>query len=274
MIVRADSDAIEIGTLYREARDLYREGIINSIPRLLEAGRRLAAKKKSLKHGEWLPWLTANADALGFGTRATAMRLMKEASKWIVNDPFDGVKALEISRQMWGNQSGPIRGVLGTGDDEWNTPVEYIEKVRTVLGKIELSPASNAFAQSRVHAGTFYTKEDDGLSKPWRGKVFMNPPYSQPLISQFIDRLIKEYQTGNVPEAILLTNSNMDAEWFHAAWRAASVFCGTRGRVKFEKPDSVHNSPICGQTFFYFGPHPEKFVKIFAHIGTCAKVWA
>ena len=72
-----DADAVEIGELYRAGRGSF----IAAAEDLLEAGRRLAAKKASLSHGQWLPWLRANAEALGFTDDSTAQRLMKIASK-------------------------------------------------------------------------------------------------------------------------------------------------------------------------------------------------
>ena len=33
------------------------------------------------RHGDWLPWLEANAEALGFSTDRTAQRLMKIAKE-------------------------------------------------------------------------------------------------------------------------------------------------------------------------------------------------
>src|SRR6266496_5442474 len=48
-------------------------------------------------------------------------------------------------------------------DDEWYTPPEIIELVRTVLGEIDLDPASCIEAQRTVMAKRFYTKHNDGL---------------------------------------------------------------------------------------------------------------
>ena len=42
-------------------------------------------------------------------------------------------------------------------------------------------PASHPLAQARVRATQFFTQEDDGLKREWHGRVWLNPPYSQPL---------------------------------------------------------------------------------------------
>lgn len=45
-----------------------------------------------------------------------------------------------------------------------------------MLGRIDLDPASCALANSRIRAARYYTAADNGLSKPWHGNVFLNPP--------------------------------------------------------------------------------------------------
>jgi hypothetical protein len=73
---------------------------------------------------------------------------------------------------------------------ELYTPTYIVEAVRTVLGGIDLDPASCALAQEVVAAdawygpGTEYVNTnshelepiEDGLSMPWHGRVFLNPP--------------------------------------------------------------------------------------------------
>ena len=47
----------------------------------------------------------------------------------------------------------------------------------------------------------------------WRGRVWMNPPYTALVINKFIDKLVTGYQSGTITEAIALTNNNTDAAW-------------------------------------------------------------
>src|SRR3954462_10063190 len=82
-----DRDAAAIGDLYR----CHKKSLRDSVRYAVECGRRLLAKKDSLEHGEWLPWLAANADVLGFESRRTATRLMREATKWDVDFPFEAI---------------------------------------------------------------------------------------------------------------------------------------------------------------------------------------
>jgi phage N-6-adenine-methyltransferase len=168
-----------------------------------------------------------------------------------------------------------LHRTLGTGNNEWNTPEEYIEAAREVMGAIDLDPASNADAQRTVRAATYFTKHDDGLTKPWRGKVWLNPPYSQPDIADFIEKLVAEYQAGHVTEAILLTNAITDTMCFHMALETASAFCLTRGRIRFVVPDEqIAGTPLAGQCFFYFGNRPDAFAERFADIGFVAGLGA
>jgi DNA N-6-adenine-methyltransferase (Dam) len=88
-----------------------------------------------------------------------------------------------------------------TGENEWFTPAEYIEKARETLGGIDLDPASHVLAQKTVRADTFFTAAEDGLNQSWFGRVWLNPPYNRALLSPFIDRLISEYARGAVEQA-------------------------------------------------------------------------
>lgn len=154
-----------------------------------------------------------------------------------------------------------------TGNNEWYTPAEDIERARKVLGKIELDPASSDIAQETVKAGRFFTKEQDGLQQEWTGKVWLNPPYAKGDIEPFVAKLVAEYQAGHVKAAIMLTNNSADTEWFHKAAAHAGAICLTRGRIKFEDPNSARNAPLQGQAFFYFGPNVKKFVSLYAPTG-------
>jgi phage N-6-adenine-methyltransferase len=154
-----------------------------------------------------------------------------------------------------------------TGNDEWFTPGKYVELAREVLGEIDLDPASHAIAQETVRAAQFFTAADDGLKQEWHGRIFLNPPYSKPLIGQFVDKLIAEFLSGNVREAIMVVNNSSDTRWFHAALCVARRVCFTKGRISFISPGGGGCSPVQGQALHYFGPNVERFEAVFSAHG-------
>jgi len=157
-----------------------------------------------------------------------------------------------------------------TGNAENYTPPPVIEKVKEVLGKIDLDPASCEKAQKAIKAKTYYTEENDGLVKPWKGCVFLNPPYGMPQIRDFTDKLITELP--NIKDAILLTNDQTDTKWWHKCAINARLICLPLGRINFYTPDKEKTSPTNGQTFFYFGDKKDKFREVFSELGLIVKV--
>ena len=151
------------------------------------------------------------------------------------------------------------------GPDEWFTPLDYIDAARAVLGEIDLDSATCAFAQFRIRAAQFFTKEDDGLAHPWGGRVWLNPPFSR--VAEFVAKLLEEIKAGRVTAAILLTHNSSDTAWFHQAANAASAVCFTRGRIRFEQEDGPVESPPQGQAFFYFGKDIDLFCEVFSSVG-------
>lgn len=255
----AVSEATQIGELYRKAR----LSIEDSVLYLLEAGKRLIEHKNRLPHGKWQYWLAENRDILGFGSDA-ARRMMREASKQELALVLNEKNALQISRKIWGHDR---QARIGTGNDDWYTPPEYIERARGVLGAIDLDPATSASAQENVKAAQFFTAEQNSLDKEWSGRVWLNPPYSRELIGVFVDRMVNEYQAGSITSGIMLTHNCTDTNWWQKAFRAASAVCFTTGRISFIDTVGERNSPTQGQTFFYFGKDVEKFKESFSDIG-------
>jgi phage N-6-adenine-methyltransferase len=157
----------------------------------------------------------------------------------------------------------------GTGNDEWYTPPQYIELARTVLGEIDLDPASCAKAQETVRAKQFFDKQHDGLSQEWRGRVWLNPPYSRALIGPFVTKMVEERIAGRVTAGIMLAHSYTDPAWFHTAVEVADALCFTRGRIKFVNNEIGEvAAPTLGQVFFYFGDDVDKFAAAFSEVGS------
>jgi len=106
-----------------------------------------------------------------------------------------------------------------TRGDEWYTP-EWLVKA---LGKFDLDPS----APRRNHwtADRCYTKRDNGLALPWFGRVFLNPPYSNP--DPWVEKLV---QHGN---AIALYFARTDTRWMHRALDSADAVFFLKGRIPF-----------------------------------------
>ena len=185
-----------------------------------------------------------------------------EQREILASGPKAVIEAARAFRTVWGGACPN-----NTGNNEWYTPAKYVELARKVLGSIDLDPASHPVAQQTVQAARFFTEADNGLAKPWRGRVFCNPPYSKGLITPFVDKLLSEIASGNVREAILLTHNHSDTRWFQAVLGQARRVCFTAGRLNFYGPNSEIAAPVQGQTFHYFGTNADKFEEVFSAIG-------
>jgi len=161
-----------------------------------------------------------------------------------------------------------------TGKNEWHTPAQYIELARAVLGEIDLDPASNDKAQKVVGAKKFYkyiSPTNNGLTKPWHGRVWLNPPFSPNEIAAFVEKLRAEYASGNTTAAIMLSSNYTDSQWFQDLAGDASAISFPKKRIRFVDKDGIMSSPVNGQAFFYLGKSPAKFIKTFRPLGFAVK---
>jgi len=155
-----------------------------------------------------------------------------------------------------------------SGENEWYTPPEIIASARCVMGSIDLDPASSDLANGFVEAEEYITEEEDGLEVSWEGSVWLNPPYAQPLISHFIDKLVN----SKIKQACVLTNNGTDTKWGQVLINHASAVCFIAGRIKFiDKQGIPSGAPLQGQMICYLGPNAETFVKEFSKHGQCLK---
>lgn len=112
--------------------------------------------------------------------------------------------------------------------DEWYTPT-YITDA---LGDFDLDVCSS---REWIKGAKFFTPDDNGLAHVWSGRVWLNPPYSNP--GPWMARLA-EHGRGTA-----LVFARTDTKWWHhAVWPEASAFLFLKRRVSFVAFDAAQQA--------------------------------
>jgi hypothetical protein len=169
--------------------------------------------------------------------------------------------------------SQEMQVLTSTKTVEWFTPPWLVDLARGVLGEIDLDPASHDVAQGWIAAKTYYTKVDNGLKFPWTQRIYMNPPYGRKGTDRtflWTTKLIEEYESANVTEAVLLVNATLGYHWFERLFGLYPV-CFLRDRVHFidESRQASKHPAKKGSAVFYLGPMSKwmHFHDVFSPIG-------
>jgi hypothetical protein len=124
-------------------------------------------------------------------------------------------------------------------NDEWLTPPE----IHGALGPFDLDPCA-PINRPWPTAAMHYTVQDDGLSKPWHGRVWMNPPFGREA-AKWMERL-REHGNG----IALIPARTETAMFYRSVWDKSDGVCFLRGRPHFHYVDGRRapfnsGAPIC-----------------------------
>lgn len=155
-----------------------------------------------------------------------------------------------------------------SGNNEWYTPSQYIEAARKAMGSIDTDPASCEAANRTVKARQYFDEKSNGLDRQWNGNVWMNPPYAQPLIKQFCDKVSQAYADGEITAACVLVNNATETAWGQVLLKSSSAVCFLSGRVRFiDMHGNPSGAPLQGQMVVYLGSDTDSFAEQFSDMG-------
>ncbi len=175
-------------------------------------------------------------------------------------------KVAEVVSEYQGAKKAHVSN--NTGNPEWYTPAKFVNSARLVMGGIDLDPASCEMANETVEASNIYTAETNGINNPWFGRVWLNPPYSQPEMTNFAERLSLALESNEIEQAIVLTNNATETGWFAIISKGANAYCFPRKRIRFNTPATNDTATgLQGQCFTYFGNNVAAFAEEFSRYG-------
>lgn len=177
------------------------------------------------------------------------------------------IASLSTRKEIVEETKKHVHVAQNSGENEWYTPPQFIESARAVMDSIDLDPASSEIANRTVKAEKYYSKEDNGLGQQWHGNIWMNPPYAQPLMSQFAEAVAAKYESGEIDQAIVLVNNATETQWWQRMASCSSAVCFPKTRIKFLDPNGNPGAPLQGQSILYFGKYETAFVDEFSKYG-------
>lgn len=119
--------------------------------------------------------------------------------------------------------------------EDWQTPDDLWNALNLDHG-FDLDPCAPKGYERPVK---FYTIDDDGLSKPWNGIVFCNPPWSE--IQTWLTKGWEEFKARRSRRIVWLLPSRTGTAWWLNFYTNDYQVIWIRGKFKFK--GAKHNCP-------------------------------
>ena len=136
---------------------------------------------------------------------------------------------MSINTGMGGHHSSRMK------NDEWLTPPHILEP----LGQFDLDPCSpitRPWDTATVH----YNVHDDGLGRPWSGRVWLNPPYGRETAAWL--KKLSDHGDG-IALIFARTETLMFQRW---VWDRADAILFLAGRLHFHYANGQRASANSG----------------------------
>lgn len=145
------------------------------------------------------------------------------------------------------------------GSDEHDTPVQFFAPIADAIGGFDLDPAASSTSDL---ADRNITKDEDGLSVPWHGDVWLNPPYSE--VGDWMAYARRQYEHGNAERIVALVFARTGTQWWHNHATTANAICFVEGRLTF---GGAENSAPAPSAVLVWGEVPEGLRRVLSKKG-------
>ena len=110
--------------------------------------------------------------------------------------------------------------------DLWETPRDFFDKLDAEF-HFNLDVCA---LPENAKCAAFYTPEMDGLSQPWYGNCWCNPPYGRQ-VCRWVAKAAQSAAEGAT--VVMLLPARTDTAWFHDYIYGRAEVRFVRGRLKF-----------------------------------------
>jgi len=138
--------------------------------------------------------------------------------------------------------------LYSSASDDWATPQSLFDQLSAEFGGFLLDVCATKINAKCEH---YFTRDIDGLSRPWAKRNWMNPPYGR-TISGWIQKADAEARQGNLTVALLPART--DTRWFQDYIYRYYEARFLRGRLKFNGSDMPAPFP---SVIVVFSPVPS-----------------
>ena len=120
------------------------------------------------------------------------------------------------------------KGLTSTGNIVAETPKYLFDKISSIFN-FSLDVCA---LPENAKCENYYTPKDDGLSKPWMGGVWCNPPYGREILS-WVKKAYEESQKEYNSFVLMLLPARTDTKWWWDWVQGKATLFFIKGRVKF-----------------------------------------
>lgn len=147
-------------------------------------------------------------------------------------------------------------GLFTSDHASWETPQKLFDRVSKIYGPFDFDAAAS---QENAKCERYFDRELNGLAQPWRGRVWLNPPYGD-AVKFWVRKCALSRLNCEVIVALLPART--DTRWFHQyVLGHASRLVLFEGRIKFVGAASSAPFPSILAIYYPGGPQDQIYVE-------------